>query len=117
MGKTSVCDLSQIKGQMKTLETLQKEFNTLQSKGAAGIRERIEGFAQEVGAPLCPLEIYKFPVNALAGTLSNIRIVLQARMMFYACVSAKWSCCCAAGAAILSLLSAAVALASYCGMR
>ena len=73
----------------------------------------IESFAQEVGAPLALEREHHLSVNWLNATLSNIRIVLQSKMMLNACESAMWSCRFAAGAAFLSLLAAAVALATF----
>jgi hypothetical protein len=113
MGKITAYNSRQIKKELERLEMLQKELNERTKTDVKVMRKDIEDFAQEVGAPLALERDYSLSVNWLNATLSNIRIVLQSKMMFNACESAKWSCWFAAAAASLSLLATAVALATF----
>lgn len=103
---------SQIKEEMDCLEKLQNELNKGLSGSQPVMREPIEEFARKVGAQVPWKLNYMWP-DSLIATLSNIRIVLEAKMMFNACESAKWSCWFAAAAALLSLVATSVALMTF----
>jgi hypothetical protein len=113
MSKVQCYSSRQIKKEMERLEILQEQLNERVKTDVKVMAREIETFAEEVGAPLALEREHHFSVNWLNATLSNIRIVLQSKMMFNACESAMWSCRFAAGAAFLSLLATAVTLATF----
>lgn len=113
MSKVQCYSSRQIKKEMDRLDKLQRQLNERVKTDAKAMAGEVEGFAQEVGAPLALERERHYSVNWLNATLSNIRIVLQSKMMFNACESAMWSCRFAAGAAFLSLLATAASAVTF----
>jgi hypothetical protein len=82
------------------------------------LRPQFEALAANVGAPLLSANILAANIRTVDGRTAvanvelyigeltnNINNTLQTKMMFNACVSAKWSCFFAAVAAIVACIS------------
>jgi len=112
MGQAKDDTLRTIRAHSAWIREMQLLLNEGPDRDKEERKRLIVAKANELGAHV-PLERnYHFAADYLNAILQSIRVALQIQMTTNACISAKWSCVFAAGAAILSLLATAVALAT-----
>ncbi len=110
MDQTNDYTLRTIRERTAQIHEMQRLLNRDPNSDKEERKRLIVGIANKVGAHV-PLERdHQFTVNYLNAILQNARVALQIQMTMNACISAKWSCVFAAGAAVLSLLAAATAV-------